>query len=388
MNDKDNIEIKTWPYSGIFFFFWLASNILVPYLALFYEGKGFDSEEIGWLAAMFQFIAVIAALAGGYIVDQSGKPGLAIILMTIGMIGSSLILYFSWSFTITMSAVILLSFCYAPVNGITDKVIMAKLKSNPAKYSQARAKGTLGAALGIIIAAVLIKEDYYFPIIIGFIVTVLPCLFYAMQFEKEEKSQGSLPRLEDYRALLKSKYFIPLYVSLAVWGLSESGVGTFQALIIKNAGYPVTLTSLLVAFAMIGEYIGFFSVSKLQQRFPLAHILAGAFALQALRIGSLALIGILPLPVVIILQFTGGASFAIVYSMVTLLVNRLFPGKVLYTAHSLKRVMSSGIGNTLGLLFSGFMFGRQLGRLAYLIMASGAAAFILYFIMNKDIFDT
>ncbi len=381
-----NDEWKIWPYSGVFFFFWLASNILVPYLGIFYEEKGFSDGQIGILSGIFQFTTVVAAFLGGWIVDYFKKSGKFITLLVVGMILSSGLLYIGRSMLFTGCVVVLFSFCYAPVNGITDKAVMERVKERQELYSLARSKGTLGAGIGIIIAALLIEQADYFPIIMGFVLAILPCVFFSQYFVNKKTIETVLS-FADIKSILKNRYLFAIYGGIAIWGMAESGVGVFQALLIQNAGYSIKLTSLFIAVAMIGEYIGFLVLPWLKKCFLLSKILVIAFALQALRIWSLGSIGIIPVKWIVFFQFTGGASFALMYSVMTILIDRQFEEKMLYIAHSLKAVMNNGVGNALGLLLLGCLFGRGNERIAYWFIATGPVLMIFYLILGYDMFD-
>lgn len=379
---------QVWPYVGIFISFWMASNTILPYLGLFYESKGYEEGMIGILSGLFQFMVVLSAIMVGAIEDKTGRPGPMIIGLTVGMCGAAALLYRSNCYFLTLLFVILLSFCYAPVNGITDKVLMEKLKACPEQYAKCRSGGTVGAGLGIIAAAILVREDNFFPIFCGFCAFLLPCVVCALFFQREERKQNVVPKLSDYGEILKNKRSLSIYLALAAWGFSESGTGTFQAILFKNAGLPVTLTSFFVVLAMAGEFIAFQMVPRISFRLPFGRLLVLSFILQFFRIFSMALVQWLPTWMVAFFQLTGGGSFAIIHTMMTMEVDRVYPPKLLYMAHSLKRVASNGIGNMLGLVLLGQMFQREVGEQAYVIISfvSLLMAFIFLKSGKKSIF--
>ena len=409
MRPVNKNRIVIWPYIGIFVFFWLASNIILPYIGLFYETKGYSDSSIGVLSGSFQFMVVLSAILVGWIADRVKRPGPMVFLLTIGMVFAAFLLYKSTVYAATLFCVLLLSFCYAPVNGITDKVLMEKLKEEPQKYAKCRSGGTVGAGLGIIIAGLLLSEDSFRNIFIGFAAALIPCLICSFFFDNGNKSVENAAREKSacglaggasaaaakeqtdvpssgakaYRAFLHNKDTVFIYLSLAVWGITESGTGTFQAMLVDDCGYPAALTSVYVVMAMIGEFIGFQLISRGIRRDAYKKALALSFILQLFRIFSMALLGILPLPLIIFFQFTGGGSFAIMYSVTTFLVDETYPGNVLYMAHSLKRVASNGIGNMLGLVFLGNMFDRGLGRQGYMIIAALSVVMLLWYGMKK-----
>ena len=377
---------RVWPYVGVFVFFWMASNVILPYLGLLYEGKGFSQRGIGILAGVFQFVVVLAALLVGSLEDRVGRPRSVLAVLLVGMVVSVFGIYGSGSYGITFLMVVVFGFCYAPVNGITDKALMGRLKEAPERYAKYRSGGTVGAGLGILLAAFLIRGDDFSAVVVGFCLALLPCLICVLFFGGDGRGDRAVPEAGDYLCFFRNRNSFPIYFAFAVWGLSESGVGTFQAILIRNAGWPVGVTSVFVAGAMVGEFIGFWLIPRLRFRLSYERWLALSFVLQFLRIFTLALIGKIPFLTVWVFQFLGGGSFAVIHSVITLVVDEVYPERVLYMAHGLKRVASNGVGNMLGLLILGQAFELGVGVEAYLLISLGAAVMAVYFLLGRKRF--
>ena len=75
-----------------------------------------------------------------------------------------------------------------------------------------------------------------------------------------------------------------------------------------------------------------------------------------------------------------------IHSVITLVVDEVYPERVLYMAHGLKRVASNGVGNMLGLLILGQAFELGVGVEAYLLISLGAAVMAVYFLLGRKRF--
>jgi len=66
-----NIPIKA-RLSGFYFFYFAVVGAFMPYWSLYLEGRGFNKEQIGWLAAITVISRIIAPSVWGYCADRYG----------------------------------------------------------------------------------------------------------------------------------------------------------------------------------------------------------------------------------------------------------------------------------------------------------------------------
>lgn len=376
---------KTWLFFLIYFFFWMAVNTLDPYLGVFYESRGISGTQIGVITSGFSLAAVVSAIVSGLIEDRIGRPGYAVTIFVAGMVLSTLALFFSRCTALTFPLIFLYGFCYSPVNGIVDTVALDELHNDASKYSQLRTGGTIGAGIGVLLSGMLITEQSFFLVFLAFWILLGLCGTCAWNMPQSKKAIARIPHWQDYARLVQGPRFLSIYGTLAVWGFTESSVLQFLALHVSGCGLPTHYTSWFIAAAMTGELIGFLCVTPLSRRLSSRSLIAAAFLLQFLRVGSLALLGRLPLSPVMLLQFTGGGAYALLYSTLTAQIGESYPEKVRYSAHALKLVAIRGVGMTCGLLTLGFLFDRGCLRIAYIIEASAAGLSMLYFFLYRPI---
>lgn len=371
---------RIWIFFLIYFFFWMASNSLEPYLGLFYEARGLSGTQIGFATTVFSLAAVLSSLAGGFLGDRIGRPSLIIPALAGGMIATTAVLYFSHGAVAILCAVFCYGFCYSPVNGIADKALLDELQDRKDRFSRLRMGGTLGAGTGVVLAAFFVHDSSFLTAFSVFWFVIMLCGICARYMPEAHQTPPDTLRWADYGKLVASPYFLPVYLPLVIWGFTESGVMQFLALYITRTGYPAEMTSLLIAVAMVGELLGFYVMPRLSRRLSHRHILAAAFLLQAIRMFSLAALRLLPVPLVVLCQFVGGGAYALLYSTITTVISMVYPSSISYSAHSLKLIANRGIGVSTGMLLLGALFDRNLSVAGYAILALTAAAGVCYFL--------
>lgn len=363
-------------FFAIYLFFWLAESCLSPYLGIYYESCGLSAAQIGVVNTVFSLAVIVAALAIGVLGDKLGKPKKLLVILLIGMIAGTFFLFRSKTYMMILLAVIVYGSSYAPVNGIVDKLLMDQIKEKPQLFGKYRSGGTIGAGIGVIISGALIIKYNYSYLFIAFWIASAVCIIFSGTLHK---SLGNIKmestKWSDYQAVIRHKKFLPIYTTMIIWGFTEVGVSQFQALHIVNCGFDSYYTSLFVALAMVGECICFAILPHMEKSIPMKQLIAIAFMIQFFRIGSLSVLDKIPVLVVAFFQFTGGAAYAIVYSIITQLISSIFPEKVSYSAHTLKLVVNRGIGMTCGSLMLGYIFEYGSSKIAYAILAFVAIGF-------------
>lgn len=375
----------------LYLFFWLGENCLSQYLGIFYEQQGLTGMQIGIVSGVFNGAVIAAALLVGMAGDALGNTRRLLVLLCGGMILGTGLLFFVRSWPLMLLAVAAYGFAYSPFNGIADKALMSRLQASPHLFGRYRMGGTLGAGIGVLIAGALVSRTPFLSLFAVYWAAALLCGGCALALPA---GSAAIPdervHLRDYAQIIRIPAFLPIYLTLAVWGFTESGVMQFQALHVARCGLEESYTSLFVAAAMAGECITFALAPRIIARLGTAKTIALAFFLQFCRMGSLTLLGILPLPLVIFCQTIGGGAYASLYSVITQAISERFPEKVSCSAHTLKLVVNRGIGTTCGSLLLGVLYEHGALTQAYGVLTLVAGLYIgasLLYTAIKHIFS-
>lgn len=363
----------------LYFLFWLGENCLASYLGIFYEAKGLGGVQIAVINSVFSIAVVAAALFAGAIGDQISSTRSLLLALSGAMILGTALLYVSSSYAMILLSVVIYGVGYSPFNGVADQMLMNRLEDHPERFGRLRMGGTVGAGVGVILAGLLMRDKSRFPaLFVIYWAAAALCLLAVLRLPKEA---GAKERAtwRDYLLVVRHKSFLPIYLTLVLWGFTESSVMQFQALHIVASGYPQSYTSIFIAFAMVGEAIMFALAPKLHEKLGANRLIGLAFLLQFFRVGTLALVRWLPVPVTAFFQFTGGGAYAAVYSTITQKVSQSFPQSISCSAQNLKLVAYRGVGMTCGLMLIGVFYKAGRSAFAFSILALFALAVCVYY---------
>ncbi len=365
-------------FFAIYMFFWMAENLLSPYLGLYYAQRGLSATQLGQINSWFSAAVIASSLAVGTLGDKLGKLSRMLILLLCGMIAGTFLLSIAGSYGTITLAVLVYGASYAPVNAITDKLLMDRLRERPETFGKYRMGGTVGAGIGVLLSGVLLPALGFGSLFVGYWMAVLLCIFGILTLPQEMDSVHlDKACWQDYLAIMRHRRFLPIYLTMAIWGFTEVGAAQFLALHILRSGLKSYYTSLFVSVAMVGECIGFFMAPRLICRLRPHQIIAITFTLQVFRMGSLALLGSIPLAVTFFFQFIGGSAYAQIYSLTTQMISETFSLKVSCSAHTLKLVVNRGIGFTCGSLSLGYVFDVLASSYAYAILVASSACMVI-----------
>lgn len=368
----------------IYLCFWMAENNLSPYLGLYYENRGLSGTQIGVISSVFSAAVVLSALGVGMIGDKFRDSRKILISLCGGMILGVGGLAAGSGYLGILAAVILYGCAYSPFNGIVDKLLMDRMKGREEKFGIYRMGGTVGAGIGVLLAGVSLIYLPFSSVFINYWLIMAVCAFFVLRLPVSKPVSEGTAGWKDYYQVIRHKSFLPIYIPMVIWGITESGVMQFQALHVARCGYSSIYTSIFIAAAMLGESLMFAAVHQVLKRLGKKNTIALAYLLQFGRAAGLALLGIIPLPVVIFLQMTGGGAYASLYSTITQAIGETFPEKTACTAHNLKLVVTRGIGASIGFMLLGVLYDQGRSSQAYCALAGVAALFSFWMCIKKE----
>jgi PPP family 3-phenylpropionic acid transporter len=347
------------PGIGIFFllyvFYWSASSCIVPYLGPYYELRGLGGVQIGLLGGLMSVITMFASLLAGSLADSWNRPKIVICGCCIGLMGTAVLLRFSSFYRTLILTSGLFYFLNAPIQFLTDKLLLDNLQKQPERYSWFRLGGSLGYCLGSFTIGFIIARRTLFSVFPIFILTIGLCaiLLPFIPVPLEQKKKEPKPAFRGFTEILHHRRFFFIYGTMTLFGLVEAAL-TFYALHLKNHNYTPQSIGFLLATTMIGEIVGFLFIPRLLKQAGPEKVIALSFICQIIRSGSLALI--LPMPFMVLCQFIGGFSFPMIWASITHLINETFSSRMGNLAQGLKTLANSGLAQLIGIPLAGILY--------------------------------
>jgi MFS family permease len=355
-----------WVVRGLYFTFFGALGLLVPFLSVYFESIGLDGTQIGWINTAAPMLGIFSTTIWGYLSDRSGRTRALIVLAVIGVIVSMSGMYFLRMFWGLLILTSLYSFFVNPLPSLVDSTALRILGSRQDRYGTLRVGGTIGfiltsAASGFYLARVGLAG--IFP---GFLVIIF--LFMVVSFwlpSQPMTSRGSM--LQGFTEMIRQPAWLIFASSLFLVFLAFSGILVFIGIAIKDMGgtdYQIGFTSTMSA---VGELPIMLLGALLLRKSGAARLVGVGMLLQAVRavlLGSIHDPALAP-----VVNTLNGLSYGSIWLGAVTYANDLAPANLKATAQGLM-VSVINLATVLGGITSGWLYDNT-GRVGLFYTLSG-----------------
>lgn len=356
-------------YFLFYLIYWFSVACLAPYLGLVYLQRGLSGTQIGIINSISALITIPASLIAGSRADKSNHPNLVLTCLALGAIVSVGVMYLVQGIFSLTIVTVFYGFFTSPTGDIADNLLMQRIREKPSSFGKYRLGGSLGYMVGAFVSG-MILHFYSIQILFAiFIVGMVVVLMVTIRMPVNANNYYEKNSLRKIVSITTNKSALIAVITLVIWGLTESGVMQFLSLHILSNGYPPEYTSAIIMTAMVGEFIFFAIVPAIIRKIDPINTIAVGFAIQMMRLVSLSMVSVLPLPITILTQFVGGGAFSLVYAAGTQFIKETFDDSVSFTAQSLKTLASRGIGVVVGALLFGFLYDKYSTNTAFISVA-------------------
>lgn len=148
------LQIQT--LRGLYFTYYTTQAVLLPFLPIYFELKGYNSVQTGFLLMIGSFFAVFAQPFWGYISDRFNTVKRIVILLWALTIVSSVGLFLTEGFTFSLIFVLLLYFFMLPSVPLIDSLTLYTIRDSGMSYGAVRTFGSIGFAVTAMASGVLL----------------------------------------------------------------------------------------------------------------------------------------------------------------------------------------------------------------------------------------
>ena len=133
------------------FFFQATVAVVAPYTQIVFRNKGYSHSLVGVVIAMGQIASIIFPIIMAMISDRTRKTRLMVILMMFGSVALLIPSALSDSLVLTILLFFIASSFYWSLNPMLDGYQSRLLRGNASAYGIARAMGTLGYVVALLV---------------------------------------------------------------------------------------------------------------------------------------------------------------------------------------------------------------------------------------------
>ncbi|WP_369413985.1 MFS transporter [Aquibacillus saliphilus] len=359
--DKDTLV----PLKMLLFSFHAANTVIVSFLPLFLQYKGFDGKQIGWILAIGPMAAIISQPFWGYMSDKYQTVKRIIILCLVGVLLFSTIFFQMDSLVTVLIMGAAMFFFASPIGALGDSLSQRRAQALGKSFGAIRTWGSIGFAT----SSLLVGE---FLSMVGIQYIVWPYLFFAAAalvvafILKDVKVETQPIQLSDVKVLLKNRPFLIFLFLIMFLTITHRANDSFMGIYIASLGGTESIIGLSWFIGVASEALVFALAAFWFRKFhPLLFIIAAGL-LYSFRWFSYSIIDD---PVLIVLlQVLHGLTFGIFYLSAFQYVARLIPKNLQSTGHLLFVSVFFGLSGIIGSLIGGALIDTAGGGTLYFTM--------------------
>ncbi|GIU46340.1 MFS transporter [Shewanella colwelliana] len=357
--------------SSCYFFFFAILGVMVPYLGVFFEHRGFNPQEIGFLLAILMATRIIAPNIWAMVADKTGMRSQLVKWGAAAASVTYLSFFYNGSFTYLAVSLTIYTFFWNAILAQLEVITLETLGENTARYGAIRSFGSLGYLIFVVGMgfAINIWGTEVLPYVgmllfIGLLLSAMPLPSDRVVVSK---------KIGDGKLNIDKGIFWFL-VSAMLLQMSAGPFYGFFVLYLKQSGYSEAIAGVYVAAGVLAEILMFMIAPKLLGRFGVRPLLLVSLTMTALRWLIMGLWVDNPFALGIS-QLLHAFTFGLVHAASIQFVHQRFDIRHRSKGQALYASLSFGVGGALGTWLCGVIWGD--GSTAWLAWIGAACCALL-----------
>jgi PPP family 3-phenylpropionic acid transporter len=346
--------------SSSYFWYFAILGLVVPFLPIFLDGKGFSSVDIGETLAIVTASRIVGPSLWAMLADKTGKQ-LRIIqsgaLLAIASFCFLFWLHTFWSITFCLAV---FSLFWTAILPQMEVMTLNSVRKSAKIYARIRLWGSIGFIVLAVVGGDILER--FSPDAFTYLgAVVLFGLFISTLFLQQPRCKKSK---ELDNTSISNKIFQLGFVLFFAAGLMlQMSFGPyygFFALFLRDLNYPGIAIGLLIGLAVVAEIAIFIFAGQIFKRFAIKSLLIFSIAITAFRWLILALFGddfwLLSLS-----QLIHAASFGIYHSASMQFIHQHFDNNQQSRGQALYIGGVYGLGGAIGAYIAGLLWQGGIG---------------------------
>lgn len=377
---------KFYSFSFAYFTYFSVLALVVPFLAVFLDGRGFNSREIGELLAIFTATKIIGPTMWANAADKSGNlKGIIQLGALLALLVFSLLFYVQsyWPIAFVLAV---FSLFWTGIQPQLEVMTLASIRRSAHIYARIRLWGSIGFIITVTLAGeILVTYHSEAFVLMGWL--ILLALFISSCLLKQ-KSRASIVPVSSADAIasrLKEHSFVLFFIAGLLLQLSFGAYYSFFALYLRDLGYPSLSIGLFISLGAVAE-IGIFVVAgRLYQRYGPRLLLSFSLLATGVRwyiTGHFADTAL----ILFVAQLIHAASFGLYHTASIQYLQQHFSVKQQNRAQAIYIAGVYGIGGALGAYLAGVFWNNGVGATLTFELAaycSLSAGLLILFMKDK-----
>lgn len=346
--------------SSSYFWYFAILGLVVPFLPIFLDGKGFSSLDIGETLAIITASRIVGPSLWAMLADKTGKQLSIIRFGALLAIISFCFLFWLNSFWSITWCLAIFSLFWTAILPQMEVMTLNSVRKSAKIYARIR----LWGSIGFIVLAVTggdIVERYSADAFtyLGFIVLLgllISTLFLQQPRRQQTHHQNNSPISDKIFQLS----FLLFFAAGLMLQMSFGPYYGFFALFLRDLNYPGIVVGLLIGLAVVAEIGIFIFAGQIFKRYTIKHLLIFSMTVTALRWWVLATFGD-NFWLLSISQLIHAASFGLYHSASMQFIHQHFNSNQQSRGQALYIGGVYGLGGAIGAYVAGLLWQDGLG---------------------------
>ncbi|WP_345869733.1 MFS transporter [Shewanella algae] len=355
--------------SACYFFFFGILGVMVPYLGVFFDNRGFDAAEIGFLLAILMATRIVAPNVWALVADRTGMRSELIKLGAFAAALTYLSFFYHGGFLYLALSLALYTFFWNAILAQLEVITLETLGAEANKYGLIRSFGSVGYIVLVVGTGWAIKEFGPEVLLYVGLSLFLGLLGSALPLPSNRASAGAV---QNKPALKLGRPLLWFLLSAMLLQASAGPFYGFFVLYLKQVGYTEASAGIFVALGAMAEIFMFMIAPRLLGRYGVKTLLLVSIGMTALRwllvafgAESMLLLGLSQLLHAFTFGLTHAASIQFVHRNFD--ISHRSKGQALYAS------LSFGVGGALGTWICGLIWGDGSGAFWCWVFAAACA---------------
>ncbi|WP_026375512.1 MFS transporter [Aestuariibacter salexigens] len=358
---------------GLTYLFYFGQlGVIVPYLGIFLDGRGFTSQQIGELFAIITVARIFGPTLWATLADKSGR-GLQVLqfgcFLSVACFSLVFVLHGFWGITLAFALMMMFWTAILPQ---MEVITLNTVRGDANRYSRIRLWGSIGFVLLTVLTGQMI--DWYsseVPIVVSFFVLLSLFLVSLTLLEPKPDSHSKSSGGSMLSQAMKP-VFVLFLLSTVLLQISFGPFYGFFALYMRDLGLSGQQTGLLIALGVVAEVFIFIIAGRLIGRFGVKAMLIISLLLTAFRWFALAYLAHSTLWVVLS-QLLHAFSFGMTHAASMHFIHQHFDTQYQSRGQAIYVSIGFGVGGAIGNYLAG-VFWQQGAGATFAFMAAAIVA--------------
>jgi PPP family 3-phenylpropionic acid transporter len=350
--------------------FFMFVGVTLPFLPVYYQSLDIQPSRIGLLLSVGPLFALVVPPLWGNLADRTGRPGLVLLVLSVGSFAGFGLLLTASTFAGVLGALAVFSSFNAATTTLIDSLALAQVERSGGSFARLRTFGSVGFVISTLLFGfgVDVVDRRVVWVALGLIGAYSAWTLLTLARWPAQRRDGPNADVSGARSLLANPQIRWLLVASAAHWVASAPYHGSLGLHFAALGFPPSTLSLSASIAVASEVVVFATWPRWSHLVRPRSLLLVAFGVSAVRWGAMGLTT--SATGLVALASLHGLSFGAFYVASISWVADRAPASLRATGQSLFVAATFGVGGLVGFTGAGRLYDLIGGQRLFQVAAA------------------